>query len=59
MGGWRGDGRVHVGSGDGDVKERRRAEKAVGRSGVVVVGNGKFNRRLLLVLLLWVVSLYG
>ena len=48
-----------MGSGDGDVKERRRAEKAVGRSGVVVVGNGKFNRRLLLVLLLWVVSLYG
>ena len=31
-----------MGSGDGDVKERRRAEKAVGRSGVVVVvGNGK------------------
>ena len=34
-------------SGDGDVKERRRAEKAVGRSGVVVAGNGKLtlNRR--------------
>ena len=30
-----------MGSGDGDVKESRRAEKAVGRSGVVVVGNGK------------------
>ena len=48
-----------MGSGDGDMKERRRAEKAVGRSGGVVVGNGKFNRRLLWVLLLWVVSLYG
>ena len=36
----------------------RRAEKAVGRSGEVV-GNGKVNRRLLLVLLLLVVSLYG
>ena len=47
---------MHVGSGDGDVKERRRAEKEVGRSGDVVVGNGKFNRRLLLVLLLWVVK---
>ena len=30
-----------MGGGDGDVKERRRVEKAVGRSGVVVVGNGK------------------
>ena len=30
-----------MGGGDGDVKESRRAEKAVGRSGVVVVGNGK------------------
>ena len=37
---------------------RVREKKAVGRSGDVV-GNGKVNRRLLLVLLLWVVSLYG
>ena len=43
-----------MGRGDVDVRERRRAEKVVGRSGGVVVGNGKFNRRLLLV-----VSLYG
>ena len=55
MGGWRRDGRVHVGRGDVDVRERRRAEKAVCRSGGVVVGNGKVNRHLLL----WVVSLYG
>ena len=47
-----------MGRGDVDVCERRRAEKAVGRSGEVF-GNGKVNRRLLLVLLLWVVSLYG
>ena len=40
---------------DVDMRERRRVEKAVGRSGGVVVGNGKFNRRVLL----WVVSLYG
>ena len=39
-----------MGRGDVDVRERRRAEKAVGRSGGVVVGNGKFSRRLLLVL---------
>ena len=46
--------------GDVDVRESRRAENEVGRSGGgVVVGNGKVNRRLLLVLLLWVVSLYG
>ena len=48
-----------MGRGDVDVRESRRAEKAVGRSGGGVVGNGKVNRRLLLVLLLWVVSLYG
>ena len=48
-----------MGRGDVDMRERRRPEKAVGRSGGVVVGNGKFNRHLLLVLLLWVVSLYG
>ena len=48
-----------MGRGDVDVRESRRAEKAVGRSGGGVVGNGKVNRHLLLVLLLWVVSLYG
>ena len=48
-----------MGRGDVDVRESRRAENAVGRSGGVVVGNRRVNRRLLLVLLLWVVSRYG
>ena len=48
-----------MGRGDVDVRESRRAENAVGRSCGGVVGNGKVNRRLLFVLLLWVVSLYG
>ena len=41
-----------MGRGDVDVRESRRAENEVGRSGGVVVGNGKVNRHLLLVLLL-------
>ena len=47
----------------GQWRWRREREKTCGESGRqvggVVVGNGKFNRRLLLVLWLWVVSLYG
>ena len=48
-----------MGRGDVDVRESGHAENAVGRIGGVVVGKGKVNRCLLLVLLLWVVSLYG
>ena len=48
-----------MGRGDLDMRESGRAENAVGRISGVVVGNGKVNRRRLLVLLLWVVSLYG
>ena len=44
-----------MGRGDVDVRESRREENTVGRSGGVVVGNGKVNKRLLL----WVVSRYG
>ena len=50
---------MHVGRGDVDVRESGCAENMVGRSGGVVVGKGKVNRRLLLVLLLWVVCPYG